>query len=441
MTIFYLDPKLLLSSPIYDINYSSLNYIDLFSGAGGLSEGFKRAGFDPIAHVEVDTAACFSLKTRAAYYYLKENGLIGKYEEYLRGEADRSELYGLVPANILSSVINLGISEENNANIFKKIEEHLGNNEVDFIIGGPPCQAYSLVGRARSETNMQRDPRNFLYVQYANYLEKYKPKMFMFENVLGLKSAGKGVYLQNMEKLFFKKGYKIHVFSVKAECFGVLQKRRRLIIIGWRDDFVPNLPDLDNFEYGLTGVVSDLFTDLPIIQAGGGIDKFSSYSTDSNEYLNKSHIRNGISILTQHIARPHNIQDKEIYRIATGKWNEDQARLNYNDLPDYLKTHKNRASFFDRFKVVASDLSASHTIVAHIAKDGHYYIHPDERQNRSISVREAARLQSFPDDFYFEGVKENSNRTASFKQIGNAVPPLMAEIIANKINNSLQNAR
>ena len=110
-----------------------------------------------------------------------------------------------------------------------------------------------------------------------------------------------------------------------------------------------------------------------------------------------------------------------------------KKRLNYNELPEKLKTHNNRHSFFDRFKVVNAEACFSHTVVAHISKDGHYYIHPDIKQNRSISVREAARLQSFPDDFYFEGVKEDRNRTAAFKQIGNAVPPLMATIIAKKI--------
>ena len=98
-----------------------------------------------------------------------------------------------------------------------------------------------------------------------------------------------------------------------------------------------------------------------------------------------------------------------------------------------MKTHKNRHSFIDRFKVVAQDLDYSQTVVAHIAKDGHYYIHPDIEQNRSITVREAARLQSFPDDYYFEGVKEKGSRTSAYKQIGNAVPPLMAQCIAREI--------
>jgi DNA (cytosine-5)-methyltransferase 1 len=167
-----------------------------------------------------------------------------------------------------------------------------------------------------------------------------------------------------------------------------------------------------------------------VILAGEGIDKFSNYKTSTTEYLKSHALRNGIDILTQHIARPHRDQDKEIYKIAIQKWENRHERLNYNDLPEHLKTHQNRTSFFDRFKVVAADLPYSQTVVAHIAKDGHYYIHPDSKQNRSISVREAARLQSFPDDYYFEGEKEGANRTAAFKQIGNAVPPLMAKEIA-----------
>jgi DNA (cytosine-5)-methyltransferase 1 len=157
------------------------------------------------------------------------------------------------------------------------------------------------------------------------------------------------------------------------------------------------------------------------------------YRTKPTNYLNQTGIRNGLDILTQHIARPNKEQDKKIYRIAVSRWNSGKVRLDYNDLPESLKTHKNRHSFFDRFKVVADNLDHSQTVVAHIAKDGHYYIHPDINQNRSISVREAARLQSFPDDYYFEGVKEGKNRTAAFKQIGNAVPPLMSYLIAKEL--------
>lgn len=416
---------------------AEFNFIDLFAGAGGLSEGFIRAGFKPIAHVEMDVAACFTLKTRTAYHYLKSIDKEDIYISYLKGNISRSELYAQIPAYLLETIINLPIGPEFNSRIHKTIDRLKGNKCVDLIVGGPPCQAYSLVGRARSSTGMKGDSRNYLYVQYAKYLEKYKPKMFVFENVIGLKSANKGGYLKNMERLFFKKGYVMKPFIVEANNFGVLQNRKRIIIIGLKESLNLQIPDLEEIKESSKYLVKSIFSDLPPIQAGGGKDKYLKYKSLKNSYLEKSGIRNGIEILTQHVARPHTEQDKEIYKIAVNKWNNAEERLNYNDLPEYLKTHKNRNSFFDRFKVVASNINSSHTIVAHISKDGHYYIHPDLTQNRSISIREAARLQSFPDDYYFEGAKEVSNRTAAFKQIGNAVPPLMAAAIANVIKQIL----
>lgn len=173
------------------------------------------------------------------------------------------------------------------------------------------------------------------------------------------------------------------------------------------------MPNLEQIVIEGNYLVKDLLNDLPVIKAGEGADKFLKYKTETTEYLKSHALRNGIDILTQHVARPHREQDKEIYKIAVQKWEKKQERLNYNDLPERLKTHNNRTSFYDRFKVVAADLPYSQTVVAHIAKDGHYYIHPDINQNRSLSVREAARLQSFPDDYYFEGEKEGANRTAA----------------------------
>lgn len=412
-------------------------YIDLFAGAGGLSEGFIRAGFHPIAHVEMDKAASFTLKTRAAYHYLKSAGRYNEYISYLKGEISRDELYSKVSEELLGSVINLPVGEDYNQVIHKQIEKHLNGKSVDLIIGGPPCQAYSLVGRARSSSGMKGDKRNYLYVQYAKYLEKYQPKLFVFENVLGLLSAGNGIYLNNMKKLFLKKGYDMKIFNVEANNFGVLQKRKRIIIIGWKIDLKLAIPDLEAIKVISELKVSAVLNDLPEVQAGESSNKYVTYKTTTNSYLENSAIRNGIEILTQHTARPHTEQDKEIYRIAVTKWNASKERLNYNDLPERLKTHKNRSSFFDRFKVVAADEPFSQTVVAHIAKDGHYYIHPDIEQNRSLTVREAARLQSFPDDYFFEGVKDGLARTPAFKQIGNAVPPLMAERIAEKIKEML----
>lgn len=409
-----------------------LTFIDLFAGAGGLSEGFIRAGFEPIAHVEMDEAACYTLKTRAAYHYLKSTNNYSVYIDYLKGIINRENLYSYVPSEILDSIINLAIGTDNNPHIHKAIKQQLGNRKVDLIIGGPPCQAYSLVGRARSEYGMKGDQRNYLYVQYAKYLERYNPKMFVFENVLGLNSAGSGVYLRNMEKLFDKKGYNLKLFKIEANNFGVLQNRKRIIIIGWRKELKIVPPDLEAVRTKAKHKVREILSDLPVLQAGQGVDKFINYRKPSTVYLNESGIRNGIDILTQHVTRPHTEQDKEIYRIAVQLLQKGQ-RLSYTTLPERLKTHKNQHSFFDRFKVVDGNADYSHTVVAHIAKDGHYYIHPDLEQNRSLSVREAARLQSFPDDFYFEGVKEGKNRTAALKQIGNAVPPLMAYKIAKSL--------
>ncbi|OQX77921.1 MAG: DNA (cytosine-5-)-methyltransferase [Bacteroidetes bacterium 4484_276] len=413
-----------------------MNFIDLFSGAGGLSEGFIRAGFTPIAHVEIDKAACNTLLTRTAYYHLKGQNNIQPYIDYIqKRNINRNELYSHLPEHKRNSVINLPIGKENNKIIFDKIDNLTRKQFVDLIIGGPPCQAYSIVGRSRDENKMVGDSRNFLFIEYAKFLERFQPKFFVFENVVGLLSAktNKGIsYLKMMLDLFKEKGYSTEYKVLEAKNFGVLQNRKRIILIGKKGLEKDFYPDFGRNEANIS--VSEIFKDLPSLQAGEGDFFATRYNKYQGSYLFDSHIRNGFDFTTQHIARPHTEQDKEIYRIAVDKWNCNQERLHYNDLPVRLKTHKNTKSFTDRFKVVAGDCRCSQTVVAHIAKDGHYYIHPDKKQNRSLTPREAARLQTFPDDFYFEGVAEKPGRTAAFKQIGNAVPPLMAEQIARSIH-------
>ena len=233
-----------------------------------------------------------------------------------------------------------------------------------------------------------------------------------------------------MKNLFCQIGYVIKLYTLHATDFGVLQNRKRIIIVGVKKNIGLVLPALEKVKIKHNFLVKDIFEDLPSLKAGEGENKFLKYPVKANNYLKKFSIRNDLEVLTQHVARPHSENDKNIYKIAVEKWEKESLRLNYNDLPKNLQTHKNTKSFVDRYKVVAQNLEYSHTVVAHISKDGHYYIHPDIAQNRSISVRESARLQSFPDDYYFEGRKENNNRTSAFKQIGNAVPPLMAEKIA-----------
>lgn len=178
------------------MNNTGLSYIDLFAGAGGLSEGFIQSGYQPIAHVEMNEHAAKTIETRIAYYYLKEKDQLKNYYEYEKGLMTRENLLKLIPEEELKSVINKEISEKTIKDIFKVIDTiktEKGIDQIDVIIGGPPCQAYSLVGRAQSShmlVPMEEDPRNELYKMYVQFLTKYQPRMFVFENVAGIKTAG-----------------------------------------------------------------------------------------------------------------------------------------------------------------------------------------------------------------------------------------------------------
>lgn len=397
---------------------TELNFIDLFAGAGGLSEGFAREGFHAVAHVEADIHACSTLKTRLAYHYHKEKKSLKRYYDYLRMKTSREDLWAGVPSNLLDSVIHEEISRDTLKRIYSKIDRLIGSEKVDLLIGGPPCQAYSLVGRSRDPNRMVGDARNYLFRHYAKFLKRYEPRFFVFENVLGLLTAGNERYLIEMRKLFRQVGYETDFRVLNAEEFGVLQRRRRVVIIGRRGNEAFDFPKLKTIKNDWQ-IKKDLFADLPPLRPGEEMD-IAVYSSPTNSYLRNTKTRNGLPFTTQHITRNHIERDLEIYSIAIKKWLNERSRLKYNELPQHLKTHRNEAGFLDRFKVV-DPIGHSHTMMAHIAKDGHYYIFPDLKQVRSLSVREAARIQSFPDDYFFEG-----GRTAAFKQIGNAVPPLMA---------------
>lgn len=409
--------------------------MDLFAGASGLSEGFVQSGFEPVAHVEMDEAACYTIKTRIAYHWLASKKKTHIYNAYTNGKLSRDELYSQVPKKLISSVLNEEIGEKTLPHIFSKIDSMLSGGGLDLIIGGPPCQAYSLVGRSRDTNGMKGDKRNYLYLYYAQFLEKYKPRYFVFENVLGLLSAkdeAGQLYFDKMLTLFEKHGYTTKHKVLNAHDYGAPQSRKRVILVGKlnsEEDFYPFPKKISS-----KITVEDVFLDLPKLKAGQGThlpQKLKSIST--NSYLVRSGIRSSkTNEATWHLTRPHANKDLEVYKIATNLWNKENKRLKYNDLPEHLKTHKNRKSFLDRFKVVASQ-QPSHTVVAHISKDGHYYIHPDNSQNRSLSVREAARLQTFPDSFYFESISSKPSRTAAFKQIGNAVPVILAKSIATKM--------
>jgi DNA (cytosine-5)-methyltransferase 1 len=412
----------------------SINFLDLFAGAGGLSEGFIQSGFNPVAHVEMNSAACFTLRTRMAYHWLKKHNAQELYVSYLNGTLRRREFYDAIPRSITDSVINAEISKESLSNIFRKIDAILDDRRLDLIVGGPPCQAYSIVGRSRDQKGMLGDKRNYLYIYYAEFLKRYLPRYFVFENVTGLLSAhdrNNHKYFDSMRALFSACGYETEFQTLSAEEYGVLQNRKRIILVGRLGKQTGFFPEPEKWTPDV--LINEVFKDLPLLSAGEGTSRPCKLKKYKGTWQYDAGIRNDNIPVTWHQARPNTDQDKEIYRIAVTLWNQQKARLNYNDLPEYLKTHRVRDSFHDRFKVVASDLPYSHTVVAHIAKDGHYYIHPDIKQNRSITPREAARIQSFPDDYYFESFTGMPSRTCAYRQIGNAVPVLLARRLASKL--------
>lgn len=400
------------------------NFVELFAGASGLGAGFIAENFSPVAMVEMDNYCCETIKTRMAYHYLTKKGNTDIYNSYLSGDIDKNTLYAKIPKKILNKTIHKEINTTNFEFIKKCILNELKNKKLDLILGGPPCQAYSIIGKYKK--HLKKDDRRLhLYKFFASFLKELKPKMFLFENVLGLLSIDGGRLFELVKREFAEAGYNVNYQVLDCSKYGVLQQRKRVILVGIRKDL-----NID-FDFSLIPKVKDsylvanIFADLQQLQAGQHSNK---YKKKTNNYLKKHGIRNEEDFVTCHEARPHNKRDLIIYKAVVESWNKSQVRLKYNELPENLRTHKNIRSFLDRFKVVAGNISHSHTMVSHIAKDGHHYIHPDIKQNRSLTVREAARIQSFPDNYFFEGP-----RTSQFTQVGNAVPPVLAKALAKQI--------
>lgn len=407
--------------------------LDLFAGAGGLSEGFIKAGCEVVGHIEMDKSSCDTIITRMLYYALLKKGKLDEYKDYVLGNISRDELiqkYELEAER--DSVICKEISQETYSPLIEQIKQNLNGRSLDIVIGGPPCQAYSYIGRARDKQKMRDDKRNYLYRYYIEFLKALKPKVFVFENVPGLLSAGGGEHLKTMRASMKEVGYETELDVLNAADFGVPQNRKRVILVGWSaESGLSGYPDFKSRKVERTYVVKDFLSDLPSIQAADEV-MIKTYAAKNELLARLGVISPEFDILFDHITRPHNERDLEIYRRAVDM--KDQGEnLKYDQLPVHLKTHKNERGFLDRFKVVDQNAAGSHTVVAHIGKDGHFYIHPDKTQNRSLSIREAARLQTFPDDYKFEGA-----RSARFKQIGNAVPPMLSAVIANTILKELE---
>lgn len=273
----------------------SYNFIDLFAGAGGLSEGFIQAGFSPVAHVEMNAFAAQTLETRTGYYCLKEKGQLDVYRNYIQGKISRNEFLSAVPKDQLDSVLCETMSDETLPGLFAKIDNILkqrGIEKVDVIIGGPPCQAYSLVGRAQSShmgTPMSADPRNDLYKLYARFLDRYKPRLFVFENVMGIQSANGGETWKKVQESLRSVGYEIDWREQNSKDYGVLQNRRRIIIVGWLKDSGLSYPEFE--KKPASAKVNDILSDLPALHPGEGANEYDSDAV--SEYLRSTGIRKG----------------------------------------------------------------------------------------------------------------------------------------------------
>ena len=394
------------------------SFIDLFAGCGGLSEGFYMQGFEALAHVEIDHWACESLRTRMKHYGYKD------YNE---------------------AVIETDITRED---ITDEIDKAVKGRDVDIIIGGPPCQAYSSLGRAKDDNAMQEDPRNFLFESYVKILNYYKPKFFVFENVTGLLTAKiNGKKIVNMIFDALGENYKVEfnptMNVLNSANYGVPQIRKRIIIIGVRKDlpleiadvyksivkthYDPEMSEKDSAGLSKFVTVRDAIGELPALKAGQGEKEVPYKYKRNNEFLERITSPED-DVLLDHIVRKHNDTDIKRYEVMSkNKWTFQELLANRPDL-----AHEKQRVFGNSYVVQWWDLP-SKTIIAHLYKDGNQFIHPDHLQARTISVREAARLQSFPDNFVFEG-----SRTEQFKQIGNAVPPLLAEAIAKAVKEKLK---
>ncbi len=398
-------------------NNKIFTFVDLFAGCGGLSEGFLQLGLEGLCHVDIDVKACETLSNRLKYY-------------------------GQESSQIKEKVLNYDLTNHNNID---KIIKLLDGKEVDILLGGPPCQAFSSVGRAQDPNSMKNDKRNYLYKHYIECLTRIKPKIFIFENVTGLltsKPNGYRIFPEIIQE-FKKDGYDVYdnekEIVLNSVNYGVPQLRKRVILIGVKKELkikskdVYSLIEKTHYAPGEENkkllkfvTVEEAISDLPKLFPGEGKEEIPFKSNSNNNYI-KIMRQNNKDKLFNHVARKHNDKDRERYKLLSkNNWLLKDLVDTRPDLVNYDPDY-----FINKYKVQQFD-KPSLTILAHLCKDGNLFIHPDYRQERTFTVREAARIQSFPDDFQFVGA-----RTNQYKQIGNAVPPLMSKAIAKAIKKVL----
>ncbi len=507
---------------------ASIQVISLFSGGGGLAEGFCPVGqnqtpYRLVLSAEKDLAACRTMRLRNFLRQFENNPLPEDYYKFLQGKISEAELLMAYPLEAKKSKTITWQTELGNQSVCSeralryKIKKALGDSKHWVLIGGPPCQAYSAVGRSRNsikpDYKPENDPRFHLYREYLKVLARNRPSAFVFENVSGILTAK-----ENNKKLFpmilrdltrpsaslrragfrarevcyklysltvgaVSEGEDPRAFIVRTEELGLPQTRHRVIVIGIRADIKGRpSPFKNGFEpatagqviYGLPrlrsgiskgrdgdeawrdilreAVESDWLTSIANIGRGKLKKKIlSSIQVACSNNLNRGggfvplspskppwkgkwfHDPNVSGVINHH-SKEHMPEDLHRYLfVAAYSYVLGRSPLIYQFPKQLLPTHVNALSgkFSDRFRAQHPDFPAK-TITSHLARDGHYFIHPDPAQCRSLTVREAARLQTFPDNYLFMG-----NKTDQYTQVGNAVPPLLARIAAEQIFSAL----
>ncbi len=394
-----------------------IKMVDLFAGCGGLTEGFLQTGhYDEIAAVEWLQPQVDTLKNRLLTHWEIDHA----NESVMRFDIQReSELFN--GWNDSEYGVSKGL-------------DHFVNEAggIDIIIGGPPCQAYSIAGRVRDENGMKNDYRNYLFEHYLNVVNRYRPQIFVFENVPGILSAmPNGTPITELIKDGFDGiGYEIvddlRRAVVNASDYSVPQNRNRVVIVGVRKDASSNVQALLNKFY--TELLPKYRGEkkITVEDAIGDLPPCEPYFDSEHHSKRVSH-STPISKISWHVPRYSNLRDMDTFRllaedVASGKFEYDSKKIS-----ELYEQKIGSKSPIHRYHVL-DPKEPSTTIIAHLYKDGNRFIHYDPKQQRTITVREAARLQSFPDDFEFV-----ASRGGAYQMIGNAVPPMLAKAVANAI--------